>query len=85
MEELYQMMETKIRASGYSGAIDPREIYHEISDEIEDKEPGSYIFMSKKDHHVFFEYKIDVLEEQFNLSYLDIHTPHQIFHVDFDA
>lgn len=85
MEELYEMIEAKIRAAGYTGEVDGEEIYNEICDEIEEKEPGSYIFMSKKDGGVFYEYRIDVMEEQFNLSCLDIHTSDQVFHIDFDA
>lgn len=85
MEELYQMIEEKIKASGYPGEVDGEEIYNEICDEIEEKEPGTYLFMSKKEGDVFYEYKIDVMADQFNLSWLDIHTPTQIFHIDFDA
>lgn len=84
MEELFEMIEKKIAASGYTESVSGEEIYNEICDEIEDKEPGSYLFMAKKDNNTFFEYKVDVLEEQFNLSYLDIHTPEFVFHIDFD-
>lgn len=85
MKELFQMIEGKIRQSGYAKAIDGEDIYNEICDEIEEKEPGSYIFMSKKEDGTFYEYKIDVLKDQFNLAYMDIHTDTEIFHVDFDA
>ncbi|MBN9646321.1 MAG: hypothetical protein E6356_04570 [Terrisporobacter othiniensis] len=84
MEELYKMIEDKIYASGYKGTISGEEIYDEICDEIEDKEEGSYIFMSKKEDDVIYEYKIDVMEEQFNLSYLDIKADGKTYHVDFD-
>lgn len=84
MDELYQMIEQKIKDSGYQGKIDGFEIYEEISDEIEEKEIGSYIFMSKKTDTIFFEYKIDVMEEEFNLSYIDIHDGNKVYHVDFD-
>lgn len=85
MEEIYRIIEEKIKQSGYLGNVNGEEIYDEICDEIEEKEIGSYIFMSKKEDDVFFEYKIDVMEEQFNLSYIDINTPQGKFHVDFDA
>ena len=85
MEELYRTIEETIKTSGCPFPADGEEIYNEICDEIEEKEPGSYLFMSKKEGGVFYEYKIDVMEDQFNLSYLDIHTPTQVFHVDFDA
>jgi hypothetical protein len=85
MEEIYRIIEEKIKASGYLGKVSGEEIYEEICDEIEEKEEGSYIFMSKKEDDVLFEYKIDVMEEQFNLSYIDINSPQGKFHVDFDA
>ena len=85
MEEIYRIIEEKIKASGYLGEVNGEEIYEEICDEIEEKEEGSYIFMSKKEDDVLFEYKIDVMDEQFNLSYIDINSPQGKFHVDFDA
>ena len=85
MEEIYRLIEEKIGNAGYTGFVNGEEIYDEICDEIEDKEIGSYIFMSKKEDDVLFEYKIDVMEEQFNLSYIDINSPQGKFHVDFDA
>lgn len=85
MEELYQLIEEKISGSGYPVQVDGEEIYHEVCDEIDQKEPGSYLLMVKKDGDVFFEYKVRILEDQFDLTALDIHTPEQIYHVDFDA
>ena len=58
MEEIYRIIEEKIKASGYLGEVNGEDIYEEICDEIEEKEEGSYIFMSKKEDDVFFEYKI---------------------------
>lgn len=85
MEEIYRIIEEKIKASGYLGEVNGEEIYEEICDEIEEKEEGSYIFMSKKEDDVFFEFKIDVMDENFNLSYIDINTPLNKYHIDFDA
>lgn len=85
MDEIYRMIEEKIRSAGYRGLVDGEEIYNEICDKIEDQEPGSYLFMVKKEGNLFFEYKIDVMEDQFNLSYLDIHDGDKLLHVDFDA
>ena len=84
MEELYRLIEEKIYASGYEGSVSGADIYDEICDEIEDKEEGSYIFMSKKEDDVIYEYKIDVMEDQFNLSYLDIKVNGKTYHIDFD-
>ena len=66
------------------GQVSGEEIYDEICDEIEDKEEGSYIFMSKKEDDTIYEYKIDVMEDQFNLSYLDIKANGKTYHIDFD-
>lgn len=85
MEELYKMIEDRIRVAGYPGVVHGEEIYREINDEIEEKEIGSYIFMVKKEDNCFYEYKIDVMEEDFNLSWLDIHEGSEVYHIDFDA
>ena len=84
MEELYRMIEETIKATGYNGKIDGQDIYEDICDQIEDKEPGSYLLMSKKTDDVFFEYQVDVMEDQFNLSYVDIHEGGKVYHADFD-
>lgn len=84
MEEIYRLIEEKIKNAGYNGPVSGEEIYDEICDEIEDKENGSYIFMSKKEDDVLFEYKIDVMDENFNLSYIDIVTPVGKVYIDFD-
>lgn len=84
MEELYKSIEEKIKSAGYEGSVSGKDIYWEICDEIEEKENGSYIFMSKKEDDVFFEYQIDVMDDNFNLSYIDINTPKGKIHVDFD-
>ena len=85
MEELYQAIEAKIREYGYEGPVDGREIYNEICDQIEDKDAGTYIFMSKKENDIVYEYKVDIMEDNFNLSYLDIITKTKTYHIDFDA
>lgn len=84
MEELYRMIEETIKATGYHGDIDGQDIYEDICDQIEDKEPGSYLLMSKKTDDVFFEYQVDVMEDQFNLSYVDIHEGDKVYHANFD-
>lgn len=84
MEELYAFIEQKIKTAGYTGDVSGCEIYDEICDEIEGKENGSYIFMSKVEDDVFFEYKIDVMSDNFNLSYIDINTSEGKIHIDFD-
>ena len=84
MNELYQAIEEKIRAAGYTGKIDGRELYDDICDRIEDKENGEYLLMSKRDDEVWFEYQLQIHDEDFNLSVLTIHTPKGDFTVNFD-
>ena len=84
MEEFFKAIEDKIRAAGYQGPLDGEALYYEICDEIEDKENGSYLFLSKKDNGDIFEYKVDVMDEEFNLSYVHITAGDGVFHADFD-
>ncbi len=84
MEEFFKAIEDTIRESGYTGPVDGEEFYNEICDEIEDKEEGSYLFMSKRDNGDVFEYRVDVLPEEFNLAYVTITSGGQTFHADFD-
>lgn len=85
MEELYRMIEERIRNAGYPGETDGAEIYREINDEIDGKENGSYLFMVKKTDTCFYEYQVDILDEEFNLSWLDIHEGETVYHIDFDS
>lgn len=85
MDELYRAVEEGIRRSGYEGPVDGKEIYNDICDQIEDKEEGVYVLMSRRYDHMFFEYKVEVFEDQFNLSSIDLHTSEKVFHADFDA
>lgn len=84
MEEIYLLIEEKIKNSGYQGEVDGYQIYNEICDEIEEKENGTYIFISYKTDKLFFEYKIDVMTDDFNLSYINIHEDERVYHIDFD-
>lgn len=84
MKAFYKAIENRIKAAGYPGYVSGQEVYDDICEEIEDKENGSYLFMSKKDNDIYFEYKIDIMDDQFNLSYLIIHTPEQDWKVEFD-
>lgn len=84
MEELYKIIEDTVLASGCPFPVDGEELYNEICDEIENREPGAYVFMSKKTEDTFYEYKIQIFEENFNLSSIDIHTPAGVYHANFD-
>lgn len=84
MEEFFRAIEDRIRAFGYTGPVDGESIYNEICDDIEEKENGSYLFLSKREDGSVFEYKVDVMEDNFNLSYVHITAESGTFHVDFD-
>lgn len=85
MEELYRMIEEKIKNSGYPDEIDGREFYNEVSDEADSKDNGTYLFIIKKSDTVFYQGCMDILDEQFDLHYVDIHDGEKTYHVDFDA
>ena len=47
MEELYRIIEQKIKDAGYPRAISGEMVYGDICDQIEGKENGSYVLLSK--------------------------------------
>ena len=84
MEELYQAIEEKIKASGYPREISGERVYDDICDQIEGKENGIYLLLSKFEEDVIFEYHITIRDEDFNLGILTMKTPEGVFEVDFD-
>ena len=62
------MIEKKIRESGYPRPIVGSDVYDDICDQIEGKENGSYVVLSKFDDDVIFEYHITVMDDEFNLG-----------------
>ena len=85
IEELNRLIEEKIRNAGYPGEIDGREFYNEVSDEADDQEEGTYIFGIKKSDTLFYQGCMEILKNQFDLHYVDIHDGETVYHVDFDA
>jgi hypothetical protein len=85
MEKFFKAIEEKIRKSGYPGEVSGEEIYSEISDEVEDQEEGSYLFMKKQNDDIMFEYRVDILKDNINLATLTIHTSERNYFIDFDA
>ena len=79
MEELYRIIEQKIKDAGYPRAISGEMVYGDICDQIEGKENGSYVLLSKVEDDVIFEY-----HDEFNLGLLTIRTPEGVFETDFD-
>lgn len=84
MNELYRMIEERIRSAGYPGAIDGREFYEDISAEADDKENGTYIFIIKKSETLSYHGCMKIMDEEFDLRYVEIHDGEKVYHVDFD-
>ena len=84
MEEFFKAIEDRIYATGYQGTVSGSEIYDNISDEIEDKENGTYIFMIKKENDTVYEIKLDVLTDSFNLVYIRITDSTGIYQAEYD-
>ncbi len=85
MEELYRLIEEKIKASGYPGEINGEEFFADVCDETDDKEPGFYIFMITKNETLSYTGAVHILEDQIDLHTVDIREGEQVWHVDFDA
>lgn len=85
MRELYKLIEEKIKAAGYPEHIDGREFYNDVSSEADEKEEGTYLFVIKKSEEVSYHGCMTIVEEEFDLHYVDIHVGDEKYHVDFDA
>ena len=84
MNELYEAIEAKIKESGYPRDISGADVYDDICDQIEGKENGDYVLLSKFEEDVVFEYHITISDEEFNLGVLTMRTPEGVFETDFD-
>ena len=84
MEELYQAIEEKIRSSGYPREISGEAVYEDICDQIDGKENGTYVLLSKFEDDVIFEYHITVMDHEFNLGILTMRLPEGVYTVNFD-
>lgn len=84
MEEFYEAIEERISQAGYRGIVDGQEIYDEISDEIEDKENGEYVLMSRQEDDRYMEYYVTVLDEEFDLKRIVIHDNDDEWIVEMD-
>ena len=85
MNELYEAIEQKIKGSGYPREISGRAVYNDICDQIEGKDNGTYLLLSKFEEDVVFEYHITIQDEDFNLGLLIMRSPEGVFEADFDA
>ncbi len=84
MEELYKAIEEKIKAAGYLREVSGQDVYEDICEQIEGKENGSYILLSKFFDDVLFEYVVTIMDEDFNLSTLTITDNGDKTVIDFD-
>ena len=84
MEELYAAIEKKIKESGYPREISGADVYDDICDQIEGKENGSYILLSKFEDDVIFEYHITIMDHEFNLGILTMRLPEGVYAANFD-
>ena len=65
MNELYELIEKKIKESGYPRQISGADVYDDICDQIDGKENGTYLLLSKFEDDVIFEYHITINDEDF--------------------
>lgn len=84
MNELYEMIEKKIQSSGCPYSLSGRDIYDDICDQIDGKENGAYVVLSKFEDDIVMEYQVTIMDEEFNLGLVTIRTPKGVFQVDFD-
>ena len=84
MNELYEIIEKKIKEAGYPNEISGNEVYDDICDQIEGKENGTYVLLSKFRDDEVFEYHITIMEDEFNLGILTIRTKQGVYEIDFD-
>ena len=84
MNELYEAIEQKIKSSGYPRKISGADVYNDICDQIEGKENGSYVLLSKFEDDVIFEYHITIMDHEFNLGILTMRLPEGIYAANFD-
>ena len=84
MNELYEMIEKTIRESGYPREISGMDVYDDICDQMEGKENGAYVLLSKFEEDVIFEYHITLMDDEFNLGILTMRTPEDVFETNFD-
>lgn len=72
MEELYRVIEARIKESGCQRDLSGQDVYNDICGQIDGRESGSYMLLSKFEDDVVFEYQITVMDSEFNLGILTI-------------
>lgn len=72
------------QSSGIPREISGQAVYEDICDQIEGKENGSYVLLSKFEDDVVFEYHITIMDHEFNLGILTMRLPEGIYAANFD-
>lgn len=83
--ELYEILEAKIKASGYPGEIDGETFYEQVAAETENMENGTYMFLVKQDETASFQGCVTIMDDDLDLHYVDFFVGAAKYHVDFDA
>ena len=65
--------------------INGREFYDDVSAEAENQDNGTYIFIIKKSDELTYQGCMTIMDEDFDLHYVDIIDKDNKYHVDFDA
>lgn len=84
MEELYRIIENKIKDSGCPLEIEGREFYNDISAEADEQSEGQYMFVIKKNDSLSYQGCMTILKDQFDLHFVDIHVEELSYHINFD-
>lgn len=84
MDEIYSMIEQKIKEAGYPGTISGADVYSDICDQIEQQENGTYMMLSRFDQDIVLEYRLTVYDDNFNLEKITIRCPEGEFTAVFD-
>ena len=84
MEQIFEMLEAKIKASGCTRAISGEEVYNDICDQIDGKENGTYMVLSKFADDIVMEYTMTVMDDDFNLSKIVIRTDGNVYTAELD-
>ena len=84
MNELFEVIEKRIKEAGYPRKISGADVYDDICDQIEGKENGSYVLLSKFEDDVIFEYHITIMDHEFNLGILTMRLPEGVYAANFD-
>lgn len=84
MDEIYKVIEERIKLAGYPRDISGEAVYNDICDQMDGKENGTYLLLSKFEDDVVFEYQITIMDRDFNLGILTIKAPEGEFRINFD-